>query len=78
MTEDDSALSPGDLIAGLCLEAGRIMEDMSVELAMAAPSDAIAMKLRLELLLIASQDLVALSAAAIALQRRHFEVGPLS
>ena len=66
--EPDPANS--ELIARLCLEAGRIMEDTSVELALILPSDLDERTARLARLQIASPDIQALAAAAMTLHRR--------
>ena len=71
MTDD---LAPPDLlvlISQLCLEAGRIMEDTSTELATALPTDPAAINDRLQEFCDAALDTLALTAAAQALYRRR-------
>jgi hypothetical protein len=58
-----------DLIARLCLEAGRIMEDTSVELALVLPTNRDDRADRLERVHRAGFDIAALAAAAQALHR---------
>jgi hypothetical protein len=60
-----------DLIAGLCLEAGRIMEDESVALALTLPTSTGSIAERLERTRQAGEDIVALAAAAQVLLRRN-------
>lgn len=59
-----------DLIAALCLEAGRIMEDDSVVCALALPASHGEMTARLERLAQASDDITKLVAAAQVMLRR--------
>ena len=58
-----------DLIAQLCLEAGRVMEDASVELALTLPANRRRRTARLDRLSQAAADIVALAGAAQALHR---------
>lgn len=67
-TEPD--FSTHDLVAYLCMEAGRIMEDTSVELALTLPEEQQQRTDRLDRLHQAGSDIVALAAAAQALHRR--------
>jgi hypothetical protein len=60
-----------DLITQLCLEAGRIMEDTSVELALVLPKNRDDRADRLERVHRAAVDIAALAAAAQALHRRY-------
>lgn len=60
-----------ELIERLCLEAGRIMENMSPSLARAIPSDDVEIATRLDELAQAADDLAAISQAAQVLQRRR-------
>ena len=60
-----------ELIAHLCLEAGRIMEDISFELALALPADDGAVSTQLRTVHEAAGDIQALIAAAQVLQRRR-------
>jgi hypothetical protein len=69
MTTDRSAHLE-DLIQQLCLEAGRLMEDSSVEAAHAAPALPIEINARLARLRQAAEDIAALAAAAEVLNRR--------
>ena len=78
MAETDPTLTHHDLISWLCLEAGRMMEDISGELAMSLATGTVAVELRLDLLRQASADIVAYSAAADALHRRAGERDSLS
>ena len=59
-----------DLVAGLCLEAGGIMEDESVALALTLPTSATSIAKRLEAARTAGDDIAALIAAAQVLLRR--------
>ena len=59
-----------DLIASLCLEAGRIMEDESPALALRLPASATLSAGRLTSALQAGEDIAALAAAAQVLLRR--------
>jgi hypothetical protein len=68
----DPPFSTSDLITHLCLEAGRIMEDSSVELALMHPDEQQQRTDRLERLHQAGTDIVALAAAAQALHRRYW------
>jgi len=70
---DENLASPDlrELIAHLCLEAGRIMEDTSCELALALPTDASAVDTRLGMVRVAADDIQFLIAAAQVLQRRR-------
>ena len=70
MTDDLAPPDLFELISQLCLEAGRIMEDTSIELAMALPSDPAATNNRLQGFCDAALDILALTAAAQALHRR--------
>lgn len=65
----DDALSDRtrELIQGLCLEAGRIMEDVSSEMPLTFPDDHTSIAERVELLHRAAEDIFALSGAARAL-----------
>ena len=67
----DLDFSASDLITHLWLEAGRIMEDSSVELALALPEQQQQRTERLERLHQAGTDIAALAAAAQALHRRY-------
>jgi hypothetical protein len=67
----DFDFSARDLITHLCLEAGRIMEDTSVELALTLPEGQQQRADRLGRLHQAGTDIVALAAAAQALHRRY-------
>lgn len=64
-------LTAHDLITHLGLEAGRIMEDRSVELALKLPDKKDVQSERLDRAHRAGRDIVALVAAAQALQRRY-------
>lgn len=64
------SISPIDVIQHLCLEAGRLMEDTSVELALLMPAACDDRTARLECLGQATDDIAALSAAAEVLHRR--------
>ena len=59
------------LITHLCLEAGRFMVDTSVELALRLPGENKQQADRLDRVHRAGRDIVALAAAAQALQRRY-------
>lgn len=59
-----------DLIAGLCLEAGRIMEDESPALALILPESAVSIAERVVRIRQAGEDIAALSAAAQVVLRR--------
>ena len=59
-----------DLVAALCLEAGRIMEDESVALALTLPTSSASIAQRLEAAREAGNDIAALIAAAQVLLRR--------
>jgi hypothetical protein len=59
-----------DLISGLCLEAGRIMEDESPALAMQLQDNAEVIRALVESARSAGQDVVALASAAEVLLRR--------
>jgi hypothetical protein len=59
-----------DLAQWLCLEAGRLMEDASVELALAWPAASADRGLRISRLRQTSADIAALGAAAEILHRR--------
>ena len=59
-----------ELIAGLCLEAGRIMEDESPALALALPFSTREVARRLANARQAGEDIAALAAAAQVLLRR--------
>lgn len=78
MAEFDPALSNRELIGRICLEAGRIMEDTSAELALSLPTGAVGVERRLDTLRQASLDIAAYSAAADALHRRADHSDPLS
>ena len=67
----DPDFSARDLIIHLCLEAGRIMEDTSVELALTLPEEQQQRADRLERLHQAGTDIAALAATAQALHRRY-------
>jgi hypothetical protein len=58
-----------ELVAGLCMRAGALMEDRSVELVSALPPDAAVIERRADLIERAGQDLIALAAAARVLHR---------
>jgi hypothetical protein len=58
-----------ELIAGLCVRAGTLMEDCSADLVSVLPSDAIVIDDRIALIDWAGQDLIALAAAARVLHR---------
>lgn len=58
-----------ELIAGLCMRAGALMEDRSADLACALPPDATVVQQRIALIEQAGQDLMAFAAAARALHR---------
>lgn len=68
-TETEFAAS--DLITHLYLEAGRIMEDASVELALTLPGGQRQRADRIDRLQQAGTDMVALATAAQALHRRY-------
>lgn len=68
MTMDFNAYR--DLIQHLCVEAGRIMEDESPELALNLPASQSAIATRLEAMSQAGSDIAALAAAAEVLLRR--------
>lgn len=57
-----------DLIAQMCLEAGRIMENASVELALTLPANRRQRTARLDRPSQAAADIVALTGAARSLQ----------
>lgn len=59
-----------NLIAGLCLEAGRIMEDESPSLALTLPASTTLTAERLATAQQAGEDIAALAAAAQVLLRR--------
>lgn len=59
-----------ELISVLVLEAGRIMEDASPDLALRLPTDGVAINQRLASARQAGQDIAQLVAAAEVLQRR--------
>jgi hypothetical protein len=59
-----------ELIQGLCLEAGRIMEDTSAELALILPESAELVVQRVARLLRAAEVILALANAAAALADR--------
>lgn len=63
-------ISPTDIIQHLCHEAGRLMEDTSVELALRMPADRDDRRARLQRVRQAADDIAALSAAAEVLHRR--------
>ena len=63
-----------DLIASLCLEAGRIMEDESVALALTLLTSLKSLAERLATILQAAEDIAALAAAAKVILRRG-EIG---
>ena len=70
MTDDLAPPDLRELIAQLCLEAGRIMEDTSTDLAMALSTEPAAISGRLQEFRDAALDILALTAAAQALHRR--------
>lgn len=70
MTDDLAPPDLFELISQLCLEAGRIMEDTSTELATALLTDPAAIKDWLQGFCDAALDILALTAAAQALHRR--------
>ena len=59
-----------DVIAGLCLEAGRIMEDGSPDMALTLPESTTKIAERLASARQAGEDITALAAAAQVLLRR--------
>ena len=59
-----------DVIAGLCLEAGRIMEDGSSDLALTLPESTTKIAQRLASARQAGEDIAALAAAAQVLLQR--------
>ena len=59
-----------ELIASLCLEAGRIMEDDSVDLALTLPGAPSEVEARLAATRQAGEDIATLAAAAQVLWRR--------
>lgn len=59
------------VIASLCLEAGRIMEDESTDLALTLPASAASIAVRLATARQAGEDIAALAAAAQVLLRRR-------
>lgn len=61
------------LISGLCLEAGRIMEDASPELAFRLPTETRAIHDWLDRARSAGEDIAKLIAAAEVLHRRYLE-----
>lgn len=65
----DPAFSTNDLIQHLCLEAGRFMEDASVELAVSLPASPEERSPSLDRLQRVAADISALAAAAQALHR---------
>jgi len=67
MARDDQL----ELIERLCLEAGRITENVSPYLAMAIPEGEVELVTHLDRLAQAADDLTAISRAAKALQRRR-------
>jgi hypothetical protein len=69
MDDDRSSPDSHEIIGHLCLEAGRLMEDTSVELARALPADASALAGRLSRTRSAAQDSLWLLLAAQVLQR---------
>lgn len=78
MADIDPALSYHELISRICLEAGRIMEDTSGELALSLPTGTVAVERRLDTLRQASADIAAYSAVADALNRRANDSDPIS
>lgn len=58
-----------DLIEGLCLEAGRIMEELSADMAIPLPDQPSVVDTRLEQLLRAATTIMALAQAAQTLAR---------
>ena len=60
-----------EVIASLCLEAGRIMEDESTDLALTLPASAASIAARLATARQAGEDIAALAAAAQVLLRRR-------
>lgn len=69
MSTDDPA--DHELIQRLCLEAGRIMEDASAELASCLPDEPKLAAAHVARLQRAAQDLCAVASAAAALLRRE-------
>jgi len=67
----DLATDVAYLIGQLCLEAGRIMEDDSIEQALILPLDATDRAQRLDRLHQSGRDIAALAAAAQVLHRRY-------
>jgi hypothetical protein len=65
-----------ELIAGLCVRAGALMEDRSAELVSALPPDAVVIEQRITFIEQAGQDLMALAAAARVLHRLSEVSGP--
>lgn len=59
-----------DLIAQLCLKAGRIMEDQSPNLALVLPETTEGIALRIAAVRRAGEDIAALAAAAEVIARR--------
>ena len=59
-----------DIAQWLCLEAGRLMEDASVELALAWPAGSADRRLRISRLRQTSADIAALGASAEILHHR--------
>lgn len=62
-----------ELLSQLCLEAGRIMEDASPELALRLPTNSRAIQDRLHRARSAGDDIATLIAAAEVLHRRYLE-----
>lgn len=78
MANFHSELSNRELISRISLEAGRIMENLSGELALALPSGTVGVEKRLDMLRQASLDIAAYSAAADSLHRRTCHSDPVS
>ena len=70
MDDDQAPPEAPQLIAALCLEAGRIMEDASSDLALSPPGDERAIGSHLLNARAAAEDILAMLAAAQALHRR--------
>jgi hypothetical protein len=70
MDVDASPTDWQEIIVQLCLEAGRLMEDTSDELARALPAESHTLDQRLQTAREAADDITALLAAAQTLRRR--------
>lgn len=69
MSSNTNTVNTRDLIEGLCLEAGRIMEELSADLAIPLPDQPSVVDTRLEQLLRAATTIMALAQAAQTLAR---------